>query len=97
MTDGWLTLNGKIVAEYPADEYWGTTMTEGGHVVPDQHAGRLSYWTGGVDTEVKPIRNAQKKVTGYKVTRLARPTATCTGPSARPSTAPTSTCRGSGT
>ena len=68
---GWLTLNGQIVANYPNDEYyesftnpenWGPFSTP-----------VSSYWTGGIDTTVTPILNAQNKVTGFTVS--AAPTA----------------------
>jgi hypothetical protein len=63
---GWLTLNGEIVANYPSDEYFSNSFTNpenwcNGYTVVS------SNWTGGVDTDVTPIRNAQNKVTGYKV------------------------------
>ena len=69
---GWLTLNGQIVANYPSDEYFSSSFTNpenwcNGYQVVESH------WTGGIDTKVTPILNAQNKVTGYKVS--AAPTA----------------------
>jgi hypothetical protein len=69
---GWLTLNGQIVANYPSDEYYKYTFTDRDTWCPISTVAK-SYWTGGVDTAVTPILNAQKKVTGYKVS--AAPTA----------------------
>lgn len=63
---GWLTLNGQIVETYPDDEYYSYTVTDPNTWCPISTVAD-SYWTGGVDTAVTPIRNAQNRVTGYKV------------------------------
>ena len=69
---GWLTLNGQIVANYPSDEYYSSSFTNPENWGPFSTP-VSSYWEGGIDTTVTPILNAQKKVTGYKVS--AAPTA----------------------
>ncbi len=69
---GWLTLNGQIVANYPSDEYFSSSFTNPENWGPFSTP-VSSYWEGGIDTKVTPIVNAQKKVTGYKVS--AAPTA----------------------
>ena len=63
---GWLTLNGQIVANYPNDEYHEMWVTDPEIWCPINTMASSS-WTGGVNTAVTPIRNAQQKVTGYKV------------------------------
>jgi len=68
---GWLTLNGQIVANYPSDEYYSSSFTNpenwcNGYQVVS------SVWTNDANTAtVTPIFNAQKKVTGYKVSAPA--------------------------
>ena len=69
---GWLTLNGQIVANYPSDEYFSSSFTNPENWGPFSTP-VSSYWEGGIDTTVTPILNAQKKVTGFKVS--AAPTA----------------------
>jgi hypothetical protein len=68
---GWLTLNGQIVANYPSDEYYSNSWTNpenwcNGYTVVS------SVWTNDANTAtITPIRNAQNKVTGYKVSAPA--------------------------
>lgn len=69
---GWLTLNGQIVANYPSDEYFSSSFTNPENWGPNSTP-VSSYWEGGIDTTVSPILNAQKKVTGYRVTAAPTP------------------------
>ena len=63
---GWLTLNGQIVANYPSDEYYKSSFTNPENWCNGWIAAS-SYWDNDADTDVTPIRNAQNKVTGFKV------------------------------
>ena len=64
---GWLTLNGQIVANYPSDEYYYDIVHQPGELVHRLHRGLVLLGPAAWTLTVTPILNAQKKVTGYKV------------------------------